>query len=623
MTRSASTRIDDYALIGDGRSVALVSRFGSIDWLCWPRFDSLPIFAGLLDPRVGGAWRIAPRGPARITRAYVDLTNVLETRFETPEGRIVLTDLMTIASEDAKARTLVPDHHLVRRLVCEAGEVEVDVHVEPRPGFGLRLARIEHHDRLGIRWDLGKALLSLRSDAHLKLGDDGIARASLRLRAGDAVSFSLTFDEEGPAVLPVLGSATLDAIQRSIAWWRAWVSRARYDGPYRDAVRRSVLALKLMSFAPSGAIIAAPTTSLPEQEGGQLNWDYRFCWVRDASFTARVLLDLGYTEDAEAFCSWMLHTTRLTRPELRVMYDVYGNDPGHELEVTGFAGYHGSQPVRVGNLAFDQLQLDTYGEVIDATAQLVRITKSLDKETRLLLRDYGEYVCAHWSQPDAGIWEPRDQLRHRTHSRLTCWVAIDRLLELQRHGLLGRVDAARYAANRAAIRDDIETHAFDRERQCYTAELGASELDASILLMSWYGFHPGSSPRMRSTYAHIRDRLGAGRGLFYRYEESLRNREGAFWICSFWAVEHLARGGGTLDDAHVLFDAARSYANDLGLMAEEIDPRTGGQLGNFPQAYTHVGLISAALSLERLEREIGERPIRTGRERPPNMDVPK
>jgi GH15 family glucan-1,4-alpha-glucosidase len=601
--------IEDYGIVGDGRCVALISREGSIDWLCWPRFDSPPWFGRLLDPDRGGSWSIAPTRPARITRAYVDRTNVLETRFQTSTGRLIVIDAMTVSSEEHKHDALVPDHELVRLITCDDGGVEAEIVVDPRPDFGrARVGRIEDCGSLGIRWHHATTLVTLRGEAPLRLDRDGRACATLRLRAGDSAVFSLAFDADAPAVIPALGEAARGAIERSIAWWRGWIARARYDGPARAAVLRSALALKLLAYAPSGAIVAAPTTSLPESPGGDLNWDYRFCWLRDASFTARVLLELGYIEDAQAFCGWLLHTTRLTRPELRVFYDVYGNRPNDEHELRGIAGYRGAVPVRYGNAAFAQHQIDTYGEVVDATARLARVIGAPDRETCKLLRDFGAYVGRRWHLPDSGIWEPRGPLRHHTHSRLACWVLFDRLLDLHARGLVSRLDVAQVAGHRDAIRTAIEDDAFDRSLGCYVGELGGTQLDASVLLMSYYGFHPASAARMKATYARIVERLGAGRGLFDRYEHSRRDREGAFWICSFWAVEHLARGGGTLREACSLFDDACASANDLGLMAEEVDAETGAQLGNFPQAYTHVGLISAALSLAaraRRERELG------------------
>jgi GH15 family glucan-1,4-alpha-glucosidase len=591
--------IADYALIGDGRCAALVARGGSIDWLCWPRFDSPPWLARLLDREHGGAWSIAPIEAARIERAYVPRTNVLATTFVTANGRAVLVDAMAVADERDKRRELACDHELVRLVTCEAGEVEIAMTIDPRPDFGRARVRVEDGGQLGIRWHTRTTLVTLRAEVPLHLGDDGRVRATARLRAGESVAFSLSFDADAPAVVPVLGPEVRARLARSIEWWRAWIERARYDGPDRELVLRSALALKLLAYAPSGAIVAAPTTSLPERPGGDLNWDYRYCWLRDASFTARVLLSLGYTEDAHAFCGWLLHTTRLTRPELSVLYDVYGKLPKREETVGDVTGYAGALPVRLGNLAAAQLQLDTYGEVIDATAQVLRVVGATDHETSNLLREFGGYVAAHWQLPDSGIWEPREPERHRTHSRLACWLALDRLVELGERGLVSGVDITRMTGEREAIRRDIEQGAWDAENGCYSATLPPSELDASVLLMSYYGFHDAASPRMTQTFARLRERLGAGPGLLYRYERSIPEREGAFWICSFWAVEHLARGGGSLADARRWFADACSYANDLGLMAEEIDPTSTAQLGNFPQAYTHVGLVSAALSIEQ------------------------
>ena len=599
----------DYAIIGDGRSAALISRAGSLDWLCWPRFDSSPWFARLLDPERGGMWCITPSEPARIARRYVPHTNVLETTFETGNGRAVLVDTMAVASEHDKRRELVADHEILRIVTCESGAIELAIVVDPRPDFRRARVRIEDCGPLGIRWHVGTTLVALRAEVPLPLADGRVA-TRVRLRAGESVAFSLSFDADAPAVISVLGQAARVRVERSIAWWRSWIERARYDGPDRELVLRSALALKLLAYAPSGAVVAAPTTSLPERLGADLNWDYRYCWLRDASFTARVLLALGYVEDAQAFCGWLLHTTRLTRPELRVLYDVYGNLPSREEALRDVGGYRGALPVRLGNAAAEQLQLDTYGEVIDATAQVLRVTGAADRETCNLLRGFGQYVAEHWHLPDSGIWEPREPERHRTHSRLACWVALARLVELGEAGLVAGCDASRLASERDAIRRDIEDRAFDPVLGCYSSTLPPSELDASVLLMSYYGFHDAASPRMRQTFERIRERLGAGRGLLYRYERSLRDREGAFWICSFWAIEHLARGGGSPSEARRWFADACAHASELGLMAEEVAPATGAQLGNFPQAYTHVGLVSAALALEEREARERERPRR-------------
>jgi GH15 family glucan-1,4-alpha-glucosidase len=592
MKRAGS--VDDYGIIGDGRSAALVGRDGCLDWLCWPRFDSPPIFGALLDPRAG-FWSITPVAPARVTRRYADRSNVLETRFDTTTGSVVLTDAMTIASEEVKRHELLPEHELIRRVECLSGYVELEVVVAVQPDFGRFRARVLDLGALGVRWEIGSQLLTLRGDRALTLGEDGRVRARVRLSAGKALHWSLSFDAEAPAVLPPLGAAAGERIARSVAWWREWVGRAIYNGPYRDAVLRSVLALKLMSFAPSGAIIAAPTTSLPEVLGGEHNWDYRYCWLRDASFTARVFLQLGFIEDAQAFASWLLHATRLTQPELRVLYDVYGNRPPRE-HVVPLEGFAGSRPVRVGNAADTQLQLDMQGEVIDACAQVIETTGEIDHATQELLRGFGDHVLDHWRDPDYGIWETRKAPVHHTHSRLLSWVALDRLDRLGDAGYL-KLDRGRVRDERTAIRRQIEDRAWNAGLRCYTAELDGHDLDMSVMLMSWYGFHPASSSRMRMTYDRLTAELSPTPGLFYRRDTSPQIGEGAFWLCSYWAVEHLVRGGGSLEDALDLFNDATSFANDLGLMAEEIDAHTGRALGNFPQAYTHVGLISAALSI--------------------------
>jgi GH15 family glucan-1,4-alpha-glucosidase len=439
----------------------------------------------------------------------------------------------------------------------------------------------------------------VRSDLPLDISADDQITGTARLRAGEAIHTSLTLADDWPAVLPPLGDWSRAAIARSVAWWQEWTSRLRYDGPGRDAVVRSALALKLLVYAPSGAVVAAATTSLPERMGGDLNWDYRFCWLRDAAFTARALFALGCSTEAEAFVHWLLHATRLTQPELRILYDVHGNAPEAERILEGLAGYQGSRPVRIGNAAAGQRQLDVYGEVIEAVVYFVEAGGTLDRETERTLCAFGEYVCRHWQEPDEGIWEPRSGAAHNTHSRVLCWTALDRLLQLHSKGHLPRAPVAIFQKNRELIRREVEARAWNPDLGSYVAQLDGDRLDATLLLLPWYGFEDAGTDRMRGTYARVREVLGAGDGLLYRYRREDSPGEGAFGICSFWGAEYLALGGGTPDEARDLFERLCRRANDVGLFAEEIDPSTGAALGNFPQAFTHVGLINAAVTLTR------------------------
>jgi GH15 family glucan-1,4-alpha-glucosidase len=606
----AMPKIEDYAMIGNCRSAALVSRYGSIDWLCWPRFDSSSLFGRLLDPKAGGAWSINPAQPAGVERRYIGETNVLQTRFRTQAGAIVLTDFMPAASEQQKRCLLWPEHELLRHVRCEQGNVELEVHFDPRPNYGREKITIRDAGKLGLRIDRGSSLITLRSDIRFGPNVKGGVSGGVRLQAGESIGFSLTYAAEAPAVVPQLGEVLTDKLDLTVDWWQRWAARAKYRGPYRSHVVRSALALKLMNFAPSGAIIAAPTTSLPESVGGDLNWDYRYCWLRDAAFTARALFGLGYTEEAEAFVSWTLHTTSLTRPELRVIYDVYGESNPAETELSHFQGYRDSRPVRIGNATRNQLQLDVYGEVIEAVGHFIQHGGDLDREMQKMLRQFGEYVCGHGREPDNGIWEPRNQRRHNTHSRLMCWVALDRLLKMNQQGRLPGLPVQQFMQRREQLRRDIEQQGWNPRLQSFTQVLGGDTLDATVLLMAFHGFMEPSSPQMQQTYRKIQERLGAGPGLLYRYEQSFEGHEGAFAMCSFWLAEFLARGGGSCQSARQEFQHTLKYANDLGLFAEEIDPRTGDALGNFPQAFTHVALINAAISLvdrEELEQRKDER----------------
>jgi GH15 family glucan-1,4-alpha-glucosidase len=589
--------IGDYALIGDGRSAALVSRDGSLDWLCWPRFDSPSIFAALLDTARGGRFRVRPTGTFRSERRYLSDTNVLETVFHTASGAVALRDLMPVVSEEDKRAALIPEHEVLREVEGLVGQVDLEVVYSPRPDYGRKHPDLISRGAFGLWCEGTGSAVVLHSDLPLQVSPDrqnayGVAT----IASGERKHLSLVYSADAPGVIPLLEDAARDRIERSVRWWRDWANRGTYDGPYRDAVMRSALVLKLMTYAPSGAVVAAPTTSLPEEIGGVRNWDYRYCWLRDASLTLRALFDLGYVEEAVAYLSWILHATRLTWPELQVLYDVFGEAHLPESELSHLSGYANSRPVRVGNDAHGQLQLDVYGEVIDAVTRFASRGGHVDRDTARMLNGLGETVCRRWREPDEGIWEGRAGRFHHTHSKVLCWVTLDRLIALHDTGRL-RVDRDRFRSERDAIRTVIEARGYNPRLDSYTRLFDGDDLDASLLTLPLYGYHEGTHPRMRATCQRVHERL-ARDGLVYRYQtdDGLPPGEGAFGICSFWAVECRAKGG-DVEGATEAFARLLACANDVGLFGEEIDPETGAALGNFPQAFTHVGLINAALTL--------------------------
>ncbi|GAC1694968.1 MAG: glycoside hydrolase family 15 protein [Gemmatimonadaceae bacterium] len=506
-----------------------------------------------------------------------------------------------MSSEAEKREQLRPQHQILRSVECTAGEIAIDIVYAPRPDYARAIPRLESRGSLGVRCEHAGDMLTLRSEIPLAVsGDRTEARGRAVLRNGDLRYLALAFSAGEPAVLPQLGRAAGAQIATSIQWWERWAAACTYRGPYRDAVLRSALVLKLMAYAPSGAIIAAPTTSLPEWPGGVRNWDYRYCWLRDASFTLQVLADIGYPEEASAFFSWLLHATRITWPSLQILYDVYGEPGVEEEELTHLAGYAGSRPVRIGNAAEKQLQLDVYGEVLDAAYQYVVRGGAMDRSTTRMLVGFGETVCRRWREPDEGIWEVRSGPRHNTYSKAMCWVALDRLLKLHESGRL-RLDAARFAAERDAIRVEVETRGYNAEIGSYVSVLDGDTVDASLLRLARLGYADPKSPRMRATQEVVRRRLGRN-GLIYRYlpvgDDGLPPGEGAYGITSFWAADAQALAG-DVAGAEATFERVLAYANDVGLFAEQIDPENGTALGNFPQAFTHVGLVDAALTLAR------------------------
>jgi GH15 family glucan-1,4-alpha-glucosidase len=593
--------IGDYALIGDCGSAALVSQHGSVDWLCLPRFDSPSLFAAILDRERGGCFRVAPVAPFRSRRRYVDGSAVLETEFRTGSGALRLRDCMVAAPDRVEVGALWPEHQLLRELHCVEGRVEVEILCDPRFGYGRRRVRAQVRGALGIFLPHRGDVAVLRGEVPLEVAADGRICGRVVLEAGDRRFLLLAYDQGEPAVIPPLGEHAARNLQATLDYWRGWSGRCDYEGPYRDQVVRSALTLKLMAFSASGAVVAAPTTSLPERIGGVRNWDYRYCWLRDACLTLRALFELGYTEEGTAFFSWLLHTTHHSHARLRVLYNVFGGRPRRERELEWLSGYRGSRPVRVGNAAADQLQLDLYGELMASAFEYVRRGGALGHWSARLLAKVGDQVCQLWDRPDRGIWEIRSSDQQHTHSVAMCWVALDRLLEMDRAGHLRLSDGRRQHFGQVAerIRRAVEERGWSPRRESFVAVFDGEDVDSSLLLLALYGFVEPDDPRMRSTYERIRKDLGRG-GLLLRYpqgrDDGLPAGEGSFGVCSFWAAEYLARAG-RVEEAEEAFQELCGYANDLGLFAEEIDPLDGTALGNFPQAFTHVGLVGAALAI--------------------------
>jgi GH15 family glucan-1,4-alpha-glucosidase len=588
--------IGDYAIIGDCRTAALISRSGSIDWLCLPHFSAGSVFGAILDPVRGGRFALRPSGPSESLRRYVNQTPVLETVFEASGGRVRITDVMTVLDGVHPMRPL---REVIRKIEGLSGEVDIAVIIDLRPDYGRAAPRLQDRGRLGWAWNWGNEIAVVRSDIPLSRRGNTL-HAEAPVAAGNTQFISLSYVQSDPAVFPMLGDHAEARLNQSIAWWRDWNDRCTYRGPHRKDVQRSAMTVQLLSYVLSGAMVAAPTTSLPEAIGGELNWDYRYCWLRDAGLTAQALLGIGYCEEARAFLGWLLHATRLTWPELQVLYDVYGRTRLKEEELQHLSGYRDSRPVRIGNAAVRQRQLDVYGEVVMVAERVASAGMPLDRMESRMLTGFGKTACKRWREPDNDIWERRRAPRHYTLSKTMCWAALDRLLQMHARGTLDlRAHEEQFRRERNAIRETIERRAFNSGIDSYVSELDGEEIDASLLLLSSIGYADAGDPRMRGTYARVWKQL-ARNGLLFRYapgSEDGKSSEGAFGLCCFWAVENLAKRG-NLEEAEALFEHLLGYGNDLGLYGEEIDVNTGAALGNFPQAFTHVGLINAALAIE-------------------------
>ncbi len=591
--------IGDYGLIGDSRACALVSREASIDWFCAPSFDSPSLFGRLLDWESGGFFRIAPDVPYESQRRYVPDTNILETTFVSDDGEASVIDFMPALTEDEKRAALQPLRAILRIVECRRGRMPMRLDYEPRPDYGRQRPRLRARDQFELTASRGPYSVHLRSAVPLEVGSDN-ASAVFAAEAGKRLRFSLAYSEYEPGV--ILSDGYVDwAYERSLAFWRGWAGDCVYQGPYREQVVRSALALKLLSSAPSGAIAAAATTSLPEEIGGERNWDYRYCWLRDASFTIKAFLELGLRREAEAFAGWLMHATRQSAPRLNPMYTLTGETHIPESQLANFEGYRGSAPVRIGNGASTQHQFDVYGELIDALHTYVIDTQDLmtDDAASFVQRVIG-YVADHWRDPDNGIWEPRVAPRHYTHSKVMAWSAMQHAASLAEDGHI-RGDPARWRGEADAIRRAVLERGFSAERGTFMQALDGEGLDAALLMLPLVGFIEADDPRMASTISAIQSQL-ADRGFLRRYlgEDGLSGSEGAFVICNFWLAAALAKAG-RVGEAHDVFSTTLKAQNDLGLMAEQIDPATLEALGNFPQAFSHIGLIAAALAIREAE----------------------
>ena len=599
-------QISDYALIGDSRAAALVSRHGSIDWCCLPEFDSPAIFAALLDRTRGGYFSIRPRGAYRSAQKYLVDTNVSETVFQTDSGSVSLTEAFTVRDEREKQRALYADHEILRVVEGISGTVEMTMRYVPKIFYGRSAARVTDRKKLGVcfTWKEGIfTLLTTLRQAQINTEDEK-CEAEFQVKTGERIYFSLSYCDQAPAIMPELQSGAWGRMVQTSNYWRSWVARCNYTGVYAEEVRRSALVLKLLTHAPSGSIIAAPTTSLPEQPGSERNWDYRYCWLRDASFTTRVLLKLGFEEEVHSYMNWILHATRLTRPRLQVVYSAYGRARLGEQTLDWLSGYRSSVPVRIGNGADEQLQLDLYGEVLDAIYLYSGLVSKFDSDARNFIIGLGKVINKTWKEPDNGIWEIRSRRIHHTHSKVMCWVGLDRVIKLCKKYKWEGVPLADFENTARRIRSEVEDAGYNNDTRCYAREFGGRDVDASALTFSLVGYADFNSERMRSTMQAVWRDLSKN-NMIYRYkafDDGLRGSEGAFAICNFWFAENLARSG-SLEKAKVIFHDTMRCVGGSGLLSEEIDPVSGALLGNYPQAFTHIGLINAALAINE---EIGK-----------------
>jgi GH15 family glucan-1,4-alpha-glucosidase len=583
--------IEDYGLIGDCETAALVGRDGSIDWLCWPAFDSDACFAAILGTERHGRWLIAPEGEIKKTsRRYQGRTLILQTRFETEEGVVELIDFMP---PRGKASDVV---RLVRGIT---GRVKMRMQLVIRFGFGVDIPWVRRtEDGSALLAIAGQDMTVLRSPVETR-GEDMTTVADFEVGAGESIPFVLTY---GPSHLDPPDAIDPEiALKETEEFWEEWCSRCTYEGEHRALVLRSLITLKALTFAPTGGIVAAPTTSLPEKLGGARNWDYRFCWLRDATFTLLALMNSGYTEEALAWHDWLLRAAAGAPDNMQIMYGIWGQRRLLEWEAAWLPGYEGSQPVRIGNAAHAQLQLDVYGELIDAFYHARMMKLNLDGNTWDLARAVMKHVAEVWGHPDHGIWERRGEPRHYVFSKVMCWVAFDRAIKgVEKHGFEAPLD--QWCALRDAIKRDVCEKGFDKNLNSFVESYGSTLLDASLLLLPAVGFLPATDEKIRGTLAAV-EKYMMRDGFVLRHDpreispDEKQPIEGAFLACSLWLADAYVLAG-EFKKAQVLFDRVVAIANDLGLLAEEYDTGPKRQTGNFPQALTHIALVNTAHNLD-------------------------
>ncbi|MBW3595530.1 MAG: glycoside hydrolase family 15 protein [Actinobacteria bacterium] len=590
--------IEDYAFVGDTHSGGLISTEGSIDWLCLPRFDSPSCFAAILDPDLGGHWRIAPATePTSVSRRYLGETLILQTTFTTDSGVVRLTDFLPVEEGGGSPRDARPHEVIARVAECTDGHVEMTCDYRPRFDYGSIVPWFRPHDG-AIEAVGGPDALDLVANVDLEADAEGV-KSTFTLSAGETASFIASYHLSHIEVPPRSPETCHEFLEHTRSFWETWASRCRYTGRWRDEVVRSLLTLKALTFAPTGGVVAAPTTSLPEQIGGPRNWDYRYCWLRDATFTLDALLDEGYTDEAEEWRDWLLRSVAGDAEDMQIMYGVLGERRLPEIELS-LAGYEGSKPVRIGNAAHDQFQLDVYGEVMDSFHSARRAGIDTPPHAWEMEKVIVDFVCENWHRPDEGIWEVRSGRKHFVHSKVMAWVAVDRGIKaIERFGKSGPLD--RWIDVRQQIHDDVFAKGIDPQRGCFVRAYGEPELDASLLTLPFVGFVPATDPVMRNTIAAIKDELMVdGYVLRYRTEradDGLPPGEGSFLMCSFWLVDCLVLIG-EMDEAEKMFESLRGIRNDVDLLAEQYDPRSRRLLGNFPQAFSHVAFVTSALALD-------------------------